>query len=201
MKGLSIGWSRDHGCLEIDPDIGANFDAQQAVFEDLGCVVADCPIDHRGVTGPYSMLAFQRVAAETEPAVGRGLDPRLEAKYHWFRSLTGADLMAAEAYRHNMWRAVSAAFAKHDVLVWPNDLTAPFGYNDTEAGDKHDWSLLLSAPILGLPAITVPCGLSGAGVPRGLQILGRPGTDLTVLQVAHAYEQATGFGKQRPPVD
>ncbi len=202
MKGLRIGWSRDHGCLEIDPDLGRNFDAQRAVFEGLGCVVADCPIDHSGGLGEsYSVLAYQRVAAETEPAVGRGLDARLEAKYHWLRGLTGVDFMAAETYRHGMWQDVSPAFEVHDVLIWPNDLSDPFGYNDEEAGNKHDWSLLFAAPLLGLPAVTVPCGLSAAGVPRGLQILGRPGADLTVLQVAHAYEQATGHGKQRPSLD
>ena len=202
MAGLSIGWSRDHDCLEIDPDIGTSFDAQRAVFEDLGCVVGDCPIDHSGdLYNHYSVLAYQRVAAEVEPAVGRGLDDRLEEKFHWFRGLTGADLMAAEAYRHKMWHQVVAAFERHQVLVWPNDLSGPYGFNDEEASNGHDWSLLFAAPLLGLPAVTVPCGLSQAGVPRGLQILGRPGADLLVLQVAHAYEQATGHGKQRPPLD
>ncbi len=110
------------------------------------------------------------------------------------------DFMAAEARRHKMWNEVSRAFAQHDVLVWPNDLSDPFGFNDVEAGDRHDWSLLFAAPLLGLPAATVPCGLSETGIPRGLQILGRPGADLLVLQVAHVYEQATGYGKQRPPL-
>ena len=202
MTGLGIGWSRDHGGLEIDPDIGRNFDAQRSVFEDLGCVVADCPIDHLdGLDDHYSVLAYQRIAAEVEPAVGRGLDAGLEQKYHWFRGLTGADFMAAEARRHRMWNEVSRAFAQHDVLVWPNDLSDPFGFDDVAAGDRHDWSLLFAAPLLGLPAATVPCGLSETGIPRGLQILGRPGADYLVLQVAHAYEQATGFGKQRPPLD
>ena len=202
MTGLGIGWSRDHGGLEIDPDIGRNFDAQRSVFEDLGCVVADCPIDHLdGLYDHYSVLAYQRIAAEVEPAVGRGLDAGLEQKYHWFRSLTGADFMAAEARRHKMWNEVSRAFARHDVLVWPNDPSDPFGFDDVAAGDGHDWSLLFAAPLLGLPAATVPCGLSETGIPRGLQILGPPGADLLVLQVAHAYEGATGFGKQRPPLD
>ena len=169
-------------------------------------MVADCPIDHTGdhsgdLYESYSVLAYQRVGAEIEPAVGRGLDARLEEKYHWFRALTGADVMAAEAFRHNMWNHVVEAFERHHVLVWPNDLSAPYGYNDEAASNGHDWSLLFAAPLLGLPAVTVPCGLSEAGVPRGLQILGRPGADLLVLQVAHAYEQATGHGKQRPPLD
>jgi amidase len=60
---------------------------------------------------------------------------------------------------------------------------------------------MLVAPLLGLPAITLPSGLSDRGIPRGLQIHGRPGDDLLVLQVAHAFEQATGYGRQRPPLD
>ena len=199
--GLRIGWSRDHGCLEINPDIGRNFDAQRSVFEALGCVVAECSIDHLGnLYDHYSVLAYQRIAAEVEPAVGRGLDTGLEQKYHWVRGLTGVDFMAAEARRHRLWNEVSRAFTQHDVLVWPNDPSDPFGFNDEEAGNRHDWSLLLAAPLLGLPAATVPCGISESGIPRGLQILGRPGADLLVLQVAHAYEQATGYGKQRPPL-
>ena len=87
------------------------------------------------------------------------------------------------------------------MLIWPNDPTDPFGCDDNEAGDLLDWTLLFVAPLLGLPVITVPCGLSEAGIPRGLQIHGRPGADLLVLQVAHAFEQSTGYGRRRPPVD
>jgi amidase len=200
MTGLRIGWSRDHGTLPMDADIGAAFDRQRAVFEGLGCRVEDRDIDHTDIDDAYYALCFQRVARETQPAVGRGLDRRLEQRYHWYRRLTGADLMAAEDRRLRLWQEVVAAFEAHDVLVWPDDLNDPFGYNDSAAGDRMDWTLLYSAPLLGLPACTVPCGLSDAGVPRGLQIIGRPGADLLVLQVAAAYEAATGFGRQRPPL-
>lgn len=200
MKGLRIGWSRDHGTLPMDPDIGAAFDRQRAVFEELGCRVEDRDIDHTDIDDAYYALCFQRVARETQPAVGRGLDRRLEERYHWYRRLTGADLMAAEDRRLRLWQEVVAAFEAHDVLVWPDDLNDPFGHDDSAAGDRMDWTLLYAAPLLGLPACTVPCGLSDAGVPRGLQVIGRPGADLLVLQVAAAYEAATGFGRQRPPL-
>jgi amidase len=49
-----------------------------------------------------------------------------------------------------------------------------------------------------LPAVSVPCGFTDDGLPVGLQIVGRPFDDLGVLQLAHAFEQATGFWKQRP---
>jgi amidase len=202
MNGIQVGWSCDHGSIEIDSDIGHNFEVRRGIFKELGCVVEECDLDVTGLTdGHYDMLAYQRVVAEVEPAVGRGLDARLEEKYYWYRGLTGEQLMAAEARRLRLWRDISAAFERYDVLIWPNDPIDPFGCDDSEAGDLADWTLLFVAPLLGLPAITVPCGLSEAGIPRGLQIHGRPGADLLVLQVAHAFEQATGYGRRRPPVD
>jgi amidase len=49
------------------------------------------------------------------------------------------------------------------------------------------------------PAISVPAGFTPEGLPVGIQIVGRHRDDLGVLQIAHAFEQATGFGSRRPP--
>jgi amidase len=54
--------------------------------------------------------------------------------------------------------------------------------------------------VTGSPAISVPCGFSRTGLPVGLQIVGRYRDDFGVLQIAHAFEQATGFWKRRPEV-
>ena len=53
---------------------------------------------------------------------------------------------------------------------------------------------------VGLPAVSVPCGFTPEGLPVGVQIVGRHQDDLGVLQLAYAFEQATGFHKQRPPI-
>ena len=52
--------------------------------------------------------------------------------------------------------------------------------------------------ILALCGLSVPCGFTGDGLPVGLQIVGRHQQDFAVLQLAHAFEQATGFWKTRP---
>jgi amidase len=201
MKGLRVGWGSDHGSVPLDPDIAANFEAQREVFTGLGCVVEQRDLDLTDLEGPYGVLAYQRVSREVEPAVGRGLDGGLEAHYHQTRAETGAALMDAETRRHRLWNDVALAFAEHDVLVWPDDAVDAFAYDDEEASQTMDWTYLYASPMLGLPTITVPCGFSASGSPRGLQILGRPGTDLLILQVAQAYENATGFGKNRPNLD
>jgi len=52
--------------------------------------------------------------------------------------------------------------------------------------------------VLGLPTISVPCGFTRTGLPIGMQIIGPHGREATVLQLAHAYEQATKWHKRKP---
>jgi amidase len=54
--------------------------------------------------------------------------------------------------------------------------------------------------VTGLPAASVPCGFTAEGLPVGVQIVGRPRDDFGVLQLAHAFEEATGFWRRRPPL-
>jgi aspartyl-tRNA(Asn)/glutamyl-tRNA(Gln) amidotransferase subunit A len=55
--------------------------------------------------------------------------------------------------------------------------------------------------LLGLPAISVPCGFTTSGLPIGLQIVGAPFAESTVLAMAHAYEQATEWHGKRPTLN
>ena len=99
-------------------------------------------------------------------------------------------------------REFEAAFQSHDVLVTPVSPSPAF-----RLGEKvHDplqmyLSDIFTIPIniAGLPAISVPCGFS-QGLPVGLQIIGRPFEEATVLRVAYAYEQATPWHNRRPPL-
>jgi len=58
----------------------------------------------------------------------------------------------------------------------------------------------IPASLSGLPAISVPCGLSTMGLPIGLQLMGRPFEEVTVLRAAYAYEQATNWRMKRPVI-
>jgi aspartyl-tRNA(Asn)/glutamyl-tRNA(Gln) amidotransferase subunit A len=52
---------------------------------------------------------------------------------------------------------------------------------------------------LGLPVVSIPCGFTEGGLPLGLQIAGPPGGEGRILGVAHAFEQATEWGRRSPP--
>ena len=201
LSNIRIGWSRDHGSLDIEPNLGDNFDAQASYFESMGCHISNRDIRMNDVDWIYNVLCYERVAADVHPVyetTREQLHPGLASHYERISNLTGADFLAAHQARQSLWLDVVDAFQNYDVLIWPNEGADAYGYDDENAAKSLDWRLLYIAPLLGLPAITVPCGFSSAGSPRGLQILGAPGSDLLVAQVAYAYEKATGFGGRHP---
>jgi amidase len=87
--------------------------------------------------------------------------------------------------------------------VPPFDVNIPFPTEiaGTKIDTYIDWMQscwYISAT--GNPAASVPAGFTPEGLPVGLQIVGRDKQDFNVLQLAHAFEQATGFGKKRPSI-
>ncbi len=94
------------------------------------------------------------------------------------------------------------AFGRFDALITPTSPSVAF-----EIGAKMDDPLqmyladicTIPVNIAGLPAISVPCGMS-EGLPVGLQVIGPQFGDRTVLQVAHAYEQVTNWHRSHPPL-
>lgn len=85
-----------------------------------------------------------------------------------------------------------------DVLITPTMPSPPVLI--ASASDLTAVSIRNTCPfdVLGLPAISVPCGFTRSGLPIGLQISGAPLADATVLAMAHAYEQATDWHNMRP---
>jgi aspartyl-tRNA(Asn)/glutamyl-tRNA(Gln) amidotransferase subunit A len=91
------------------------------------------------------------------------------------------------------------AFTQSDVLVLPTTPAATPSVKQA-AGNPQALSpeLTMFANYYGLPAVSVPCGFDGRGLPIGLQIVGKPGDDGAVLQLAYQYEQAAGFSTRHP---
>lgn len=197
LKGLKIGWSGDLGSIAVDASILANFERQRDVFNDLGCVISPHRLDISDVESIYNILAYQRVNAEVEPVFTsqpERLSLSLVDRYEWAQKLTESDRVWAENGRLKLWCQIVSLFEKFDVLVWPNDAEDPCAFDADPEDQVKDWRFLYLAPMLNLPAITVPCGFSESGAPRGLQILASPGKDRLVIQVAHAFEQLTQYG-------
>ena len=124
-------------------------------------------------------------------------------------NLTAVDVYKASAARSSLYQAVNKLFDHYDYLALPTAQVFPFDVNipwPKEIGGSPwmrtiaGWRLPICTPS-GCPVANVPVGFNAAGLPMGLQIIGRSRADLAVLQLAYAYEQqAAGWGRGRAPV-
>ena len=109
----------------------------------------------------------------------------------------------AQAVRTRIRQEFDAVFQEVDLLVTPVMPTPAFPLGE-KLQDPLQMYLsdvyTISASLAGIPAISLPCGFSKAGLPIGLQLMGRPFEEETVLRGANAYEQATGWWKKRPVI-
>jgi aspartyl-tRNA(Asn)/glutamyl-tRNA(Gln) amidotransferase subunit A len=111
--------------------------------------------------------------------------------------------LKAQKVRTIIRREFDQAFEKFDALITPTSPTVPF-----KIGEKVDNPVqmylsdvcTLPINIAGLPAISIPAGFAD-GLPIGMQIIGPPFSEETLLRIAYAYEQATEWHKRRPEIE
>jgi aspartyl-tRNA(Asn)/glutamyl-tRNA(Gln) amidotransferase subunit A len=106
----------------------------------------------------------------------------------------------AQKVRTLVRRDFDAAFGRVDLVVAPTTPNVAFVH-----GEKEDPVAMylndvftIPADMAGVPAVSVPCGFTAAGLPIGLQLIGRTLDEATVLRAAYAYEQATDWHRRRP---
>jgi aspartyl-tRNA(Asn)/glutamyl-tRNA(Gln) amidotransferase subunit A len=110
----------------------------------------------------------------------------------------------AQRVRRAAQLAFDRLFGRVDLLVLPSSFTEAPAVEATVAVHSTDVVRRRTVPtapfnLLGVPAVSAPCGFSDSGLPVGLQIVGRHGADRLVLAAAYLYEQAAGWWTRRPP--
>ncbi|HYJ19656.1 MAG TPA: amidase [Burkholderiales bacterium] len=212
FKGARIAWSSDLGGLPLEPEVRRIVDAQRQVFVDLGCMVEDATPDLRDADEIFGVMR----AWNMELSFGQMLKTRrdqMKDTVIWNieegAKLTGPQVGAAEAKRTQLFQRMHDFMGKYDFLVAPVvqvlpfdvDVPYPTEINGTKLANYIEWMRsCYYITVTGAPALSVPCGFSAQGLPVGLQIAGRYHDDFGVLQMGHAFEQATGFWKQRPAI-
>jgi amidase len=212
FKGTRVAWFKDLGGVPFDARVRAVVDRHRKTFESLGCIVEQAEPDFAPAEISFRVLRAWNSAA----TYGARLKDHPDAFKDTFKGeieeglrLTGTDLARAETAHGQIWRRFQAFLEKYEYFVLPTTQLPPFDVNvpyPTEiAGVKFDnyidWMKscwYISAT--GNPAASVPGGFTQEGLPVGVQIVGRDKEDFSVLQMAHAFEQATSFGKKRPPI-
>ena len=117
------------------------------------------------------------------------------------REITTTEYVQARLQLDLLRRRIKDVFTTVDLLVMPTLPTLPVLIAD--ANNPTAVSIRNTSPfdVLGLPAISLPCGFTTSGLPIGLQIVGAPFAESTVLTLAHAYEMETQWHKRHPRVN
>jgi amidase len=211
LDALRVAWAPDlGGRVVVDPAITAVLAPVARVFEDLGATVSeDCP-DLSGADEVFGTHRAWLYDALYSDLVRRHPDQVKEA-IRWNAELgaklTGPEIARAEVLHTRLYERMVAFFERYDVLLAPTTQVLPFPVQleyPTEIGgvpqeNYLEWMrscTLISAT--GCPALSVPAGFTPDGLPVGLQVIGAPRADRRVLEVGHAFEQATGVGRRHP---
>jgi amidase len=212
FKGVRVAWFKDLGGVPFDARVRTIVDGHRATFESLGCIVEQAEPNFAPADVAFRVLR----AWNSANTYGARLHEHPDAFKDTLRGeieeglrLTGMDLARAETAHGQLWRQFQAFLEKYEYFVLPTTQLPPFDLNmpyPTEiAGVKFDnyidWMKscwYISAT--GNPAASVPGGFTPEGLPVGVQIVGRNNEDFSVLQMAHAFEQATGFGAKHPVI-
>lgn len=210
FRGVRVAWSERLGRYPVERGVTAVLNAARPVLAALGCDVTDAEPDLANVD---ELFQTRRAAGY---AVAHGADLQrhralLKDTVVWNiergLALTPADLARADEIQAGLDVRVAAFFADYEFLALPVVQVLPFpietewvrGIEGVPQHSYIDWMATCYAiSCTGLPAISIPAGFSPEGLPVGLQIVGRPGADRAVLELARAFEQATGYGARRP---
>jgi amidase len=212
FKKVRIAWSRDLGGLPMEPAVLSVFDSQKSIFKNLGCVIEEGEPDFSGATESFETLRAVGFFHKVGPLMKDHQD-KLKDTVIWNveegRRRSAEDVARAEVLRSGLFHRMRKFLETYDFLVCPVNQLPPYPVT-TEwprevAGVKMtnylDWmKSCYYITITSHPAISVPAGFTKENLPVGIQIVGRYRDDFGVLQLAHAFEQATQAWKRRPAV-
>ncbi|MDH2390246.1 amidase [Streptomyces sp. HNM0663] len=213
LRGLRVGVPVNYFFDRTDPQVSAAVRRAVEVLCGLGAVRAEIrvPMTEQiravqwGLTAPEATAYHERTLRTSPELYGGEVRTLLEAG----ELVPAGDYLRAQRARTLMRRAWEPVFDAVDVVAAPTVPCTAAGrgreridWPDGTSESVADAYVRLSAPanIIGAPALTVPVGCDDAGLPIGMQLIGRPLGDATVLRAGAAYERARGeIGRLAPP--
>ena len=217
LRGLRIGWLGNlNGHLPMDPELLAITESSLTHFKTIGCHVepVQTTFDLEQLWDAWVTLRSFTVAGNNAhhyhvPERKALLKPEAIWEIERGLGLSGPEVFNAAKVRTAWYQELRRLFETYDFLVMPSTQIFPFEaeqhWPKEIEGQKmdtyHRWmQSVIPATMAGLPALSVPAGFSATGMPAGLQIIGPLQHDLEVLQLGHAYDLASQYGRVLSPL-
>lgn len=213
VRGLRIGVTTDFGFYRVDDDVAAHVLAVAETLRAAGAeVVPAAPAWEAQMADDWFALSTVWMAALYGEHYDRTpdlLDPLTVTVIEMGRKLSAVEHKRIELTRSRQWRALADYFSGFDLLLCPTMAVPP---PPVEAGDLDftgfdergrylgpDMTALFNA-VPQCPVISVPAGMTAAGLPTGAQIVGRPYDEASVLRAARVVERERPWRDRHPPV-
>jgi aspartyl-tRNA(Asn)/glutamyl-tRNA(Gln) amidotransferase subunit A len=212
IKGLRVGVLRAGFLDAAAPEVRESVERAVKTLEELGARVDEVELQHLGgvAAGSMAIVAAEALAYHAEWVRTRPNDyqPDVIERLRTGAFVSGVHYVRAQQARALLKAEVDGALARRDVLVSPASPIAAtrIGQTETALGegtiDVRSSLLRFTRPFnfTGHPACALRCGSTSEGLPIGLQIVGRPFDEATVLRAADAYQRATDWHRRRPPL-
>jgi aspartyl-tRNA(Asn)/glutamyl-tRNA(Gln) amidotransferase subunit A len=212
VRGLRLGVPKDLFFERLDPEVRAAVTAAARSLEGLGAVVEEIPLPKIQHAGPASFAIIASEAMAYHEAYLRtrageyGEDVRARLTTGQF--VLAHQYLKAQRARQVIRADVDGVLTRVDALLLPTTpIPAPRPDErevtvDGVTEDARWWLIRCTRPInvTGHPALSVPCGLTAAGLPIGLQVVGRAFDEATLLRIGHAFETVSPVRDRWPPL-
>lgn len=213
VRGLRVGVPGNYFTEGVDAETERTVNAAVEVLRELGAVLVPVEIPQAarfgavitGIMMPEASAYHRRALRETPELYTDEVRTLLEVG----ETILATDYIDALRFRQSMKLAWKDMMRAVDVVVAPTVFTTALPADDpvhrwpdgsTETASVGYGRLSIPANLFGLPALQVPCGFSGDGLPIGMQILGRPFAEQTVLRVGRSFEQVGDAGGRLAPL-
>lgn len=212
MNGVRVAWCPDLGGLPFDHRVRRIIDSHRRTFEELGCVVEDVCPDLRNADDVFMTIRKWRSWVTLGSLLEEHraqIKPEAVWEIEAGARVTPAELAAAMVAQGELMVRMRRFQESYEFLVCAVNQVPPFPADIPWPRDiegvvmEHYVAWMKSAYWITTtfhPALSVPAGFTPEGLPVGIQIVGRYRDDLGVLQMGHAFEAATGFGRRRPAI-
>jgi amidase len=198
VAGLRVAWSADLGGLPVEPEVARALAQARETLAAAGAVIADTEPDLAGADDAFLVLRAVMMAGRYGSLLDTARD-QLKDTLIWNieqgLALTGPQVAAAQRQHSEVFGRMKTFLLGYDVLAAPTVQVAPFpveqewvtAINGVPQDTYIDWLRSCSRiTVTGHPAVSVPAGFTTDGLPVGLQLAGRYGTDDRLLSIAGA---------------
>ena len=207
IKGMKIAWSLDLGYAQVETEVRDICEQAVSKFTGIGAVVEeahpeiDNPESYHATIYTVDHLAVLSSFGPVDEIVDK-VDPLTATILYVAEDIKATEYAKAMFSRQELAVKLGEFFQVYDVLLTPTLAAPPPPIDfDDPAGFLRWLPFILVFSLTGQPAASIPAGWTRDGLPVGLQIIGRPYDEMTVLRAASAFEEVSPWEHLKPPLD